>query len=85
VVLTYDSHRKQNEAPYGAIERLKDAERVGDVDADMGSPHDYAQSDVLERSDEVDDFLTCRCDSYRSRCQVRRAAVIYLPYNDRHT
>lgn len=56
----YDSHCEQNQRPDCGVERLKDAERVWNADAAdvMRSTHDNAKSEVLERTDEVDNLLT---------------------------
>jgi len=82
---TYDKECEQNQAPDGCIERLKDTERVGNVDGEGGAPHDDRQSEMLERSDEVDDLPARSCDRYRRSCHVRRVAVISLMSNQSTT
>jgi len=82
---TYDNHGEQNEAPDGRIEWLKDTERVWQVDGDGRSPDDDGQSEMVERPDEVDDLITCRCNRYGAGCHVCSVALISLQSNERHT
>jgi len=81
---TYDKQSEQNESPDGSIEWLEDTERVRRVDVDVRSPDDDRQAKMLERSDEVDDLLTCGCNRYCCSCQVRSATVVFLSSTKRH-